>query len=98
MQLLQPQPLTVITSIKLRLSQSIPIFLGLEIVTLYSDSSFEYYKVQVPPGTRLIEGSVSQTCESVGLKAVCSGHENCVYTDIHMCMVTSLSQDCGYPM
>ena len=69
-----------------------------DIVQLYADSSFEYYKVRVSNGITLVEGSVAETCKAVGMQAVCSGVSGCKYVDTSMCLMTSLSQDCSSPM
>jgi len=65
---------------------------------LHQDSEFEYFKVAVSNGTRLLGGKVSETCEEVGMKAVCSGGESCKYTNLDKCVVTPLSTDCNNPM
>ena len=65
---------------------------------LHSDAEYEYYKVEVANGTKLTEGKVSETCEAVGMKAVCSGPSNCKYTKLTKCVVTPLSSNCNNPM
>merc|ERR1712055_1210412 len=70
-------------------------------VLLLSDAGYEYYKVPVKHGERLVEGKVPETCEAAGLKAVCTGPDDgCKFTDTSKCMVTPLSNDygCGRPM
>ena len=37
---------------------------GLQL--LYTDSQFEYYKITVANGTRMVEGKVAETCEKAG--------------------------------
>ena len=37
---------------------------------MYSDGGYEYYKVPVKHGERLVEGKVPQTCEAAGLRAL----------------------------
>ena len=64
---------------------------------LYTDDSYNYYKVPVADGTRLFDGAVADTCQAVGLEAVCAGPANCEYSS-DRCIVTTLSTDCGSPM
>ena len=45
----------------------------------------------------MTEGQVVNTCEEVGMKAVCSGPSNCKYSSSR-CMVTTLSTNCNNPM
>ena len=40
---------------------------------LYTDHQFEYYRVRVANGTRMVDGSVPRICEAAGMKAVCMG-------------------------
>ena len=67
---------------------------------LYSADGYEYYKVPVKSGERLVEGKVAETCRAAeqGLEAVCSGNTDCKYTDTNYCSVTPLSTNCGNPM
>ena len=51
----------------------------------------------VSNGTRLVEGVVADTCEEVGMKAVCSGPSGCKYSS-NRCLVTPLSTNCNNPM
>ena len=64
---------------------------------LYTAQGYKYYKVSVRNGTRLTEGQVSNTCEGVGMRAVCSGDTNCKYSS-NRCLVTPLSTNCNNPM
>jgi len=68
-------------------------------VLLYSGQyadGYEYYKVPVRHGERLVEGKVAETCEAVGLQAVCYGPVGCQFTDTSKCMVTPWSQCNGW--
>merc|ERR1711976_98594 len=64
---------------------------------LYNDTEYEYFKVSVLNGTKLLKGAVSDTCKQVDMKAVCSGPTECKHTDEH-CVITPLSNDCNNPM
>ena len=68
------------------------------LAVLYSDGDYEYYKVPVKEGVRMVEGAVSDTCQEAGLRAVCPGPGECRYTDTDRCQLTPLSTDCGWPM
>ena len=75
---------------------------------MHKDNQYEYYKVAVAVGTKMIYGKVSETCESAGMKPVCQGSSSyssrrgCGYDDLakrpHRCFVTPLSNSCGNPM
>ena len=58
---------------------------------LYTDSQYEYYKVTVAAGTRMISGKVPETCDAAGLRAVCPGSTDCSYNDQSKCDITPLS-------
>ena len=59
--------------------------------------SYSYYKVKFAPGVRLLEGSVADTCEAVGMKAVCAGPTGCAHNS-ERCIVTPLETSCTSPM
>jgi len=70
---------------------------------LYSDVEYEYYKIMVPDGTHLAEGTVPFICEKVGMKAVCNGADpecsNLKFeSDLKNCTVTPLTSPCQEPM
>ena len=67
---------------------------------LYTDSQFEYYKVKVAKGTRMISGAVTKTCRAACMEAVCTAGGGCWHYNKDMCIVTPLSQShaCSYPM
>jgi len=67
---------------------------------LYSADGWEYYKVPVKSGERLVEGKVPETCRAAGqgLEAVCAGPEDCRHTDTNSCSLTPLSTECYRPM
>jgi len=67
-------------------------------VLLHKEEEYEYYKVPVVRGTRLTEGQVALTCDSVGMKAICSGPSSCKYSDTSKCIITPLSTNCNNPM
>ena len=71
---------------------------------LYKDSQFEYYKVTVAEGTRMIAGKVTETCEAAGMEAVCAGgpgRHGCTpillgfpYKKDNKCTITPLETSC----
>ena len=70
---------------------------------MHKDNQYEYYKVTVAQGTRMIEGKVNETCTSAGMKPVCHGPKRTCYADDLAerpfgCYVTPLSDSCGNPM
>ena len=75
---------------------------------LYTDSQFEYYKVTVAKGTRMIAGKVTETCEAAGMEAVCAGgpgRHGCSpillggpYKKDNKCTITPLETSCIIPM
>jgi len=67
-------------------------------ILLHKEEQYEYYKVPVARGTRLTEGKVALTCDSVGMKAICSGPSSCKYSDTSKCIITPLSTNCNNPM
>ena len=46
-------------------------------ILLWTDISFNYYKVKVAPGTKMNTGATSLTCTLAGMKAVCCGPPSC---------------------
>jgi len=64
---------------------------------LHEDDSFQYCKVGVKPGTTLTSGTVAETCQEVGMEAVCPGDEGCKYSSEN-CTVTNLSTKCFAPL
>jgi len=88
-----------VTSLKEENGKNIDaIFQLLGCQKLHSDNEYDYYKVPVSNGTSLLEGTVPYTCEKVGMKAVCSGPEGCMYNNKETCVVTPLSSDCYNPL
>ena len=67
---------------------------------LYTDSQFEYYKVTVAKGTRMISGAVTDTCRAACMEAVCvcTAGGGCWHYNKDMCIVTPLSHACNHPM
>ena len=63
-------------------------------VLLFGSDDYNYYKVPVASGTRLIEGVVADTCKEAGLDAVCAGDASCSFTS-NRCMDTPLSIGCN---
>ena len=61
---------------------------------LHSGGSYEYYKVPIKNGTRLVEGAVPDTCDGAELRAVCNGPSGCKWNS-ERCLVTPASSVCG---
>ena len=61
---------------------------------LYSSNGQTLFKVPVAYGTRLSEGSVPDTCEGAGMKAVCQGQAGCQFNSAR-CKVVSIETTCG---
>ena len=71
-------------------------------ILLWTDLSFDYYKVKVAPGTRMY-GGTTLTCAEAGMKAVCSGPPSCYkHNNEGKCMHTTLEDvhnaQCYWPM
>ena len=64
---------------------------------LYKADGYTYYKVPVMNGTRLKNEAVPDTCERVGMKAVCTGRSLCT-NNPERCLETPLSGDCSQPL
>jgi len=71
-----------------------PLFPG--VFKLHSDSQFEYYKVAVDSGVRMLEGATVTACRKYGLEAACTGFSGCVYNDESKCQVVPIEPYCGY--
>ena len=70
-------------------------------VLLWTDISFNYYKVKIAPGTKMENGAVSSTCAAAGMKAVCSGPAYCYHGENKgHCVHTPLEDKskCGSPL
>ena len=55
-----------------------------------------YYKLPVPPGTRMNIGVVTAICKAQGMSSVCL-KDGCVFNSPG-CRVTPLSTDCNIPL
>ena len=72
-------------------------------ILLWTDTSFDYYKVKVAPGTKMDIGATSLTCANAGMKAVCSGPSSCYsHNNAGKCVHTTLEDvnnaRCNWPM
>ena len=72
-------------------------------ILLWTDLSFDYYKVKVAPGTRMRTGATSRACTLAGMKAVCSGPSSCYkHNNAGKCVHTTLEDvqnaNCYWPM
>ena len=50
-------------------------------IKLHSDSTFDYYKVAVESGVRMVEGATTTVCRNIGMEATCPGPSGCGYND-----------------
>ena len=71
-------------------------------ILLYTDLSFDYYKVKIAPGTTMVEAT-TLTCDEAGMKAVCSGPSICYnHNNEGKCVHTTLEDvnnaHCSWPM
>ena len=71
-------------------------------ILLYTDPSFEYYKVKIAPGTTMVQVT-TLTCALAGMKAVCSGPPSCYnHNNAGRCVHTPLedvkNSHCTGPM
>ena len=48
---------------------------------LHSDSTFDYYKVEVESGVTMVEGATVTACEKAGMTAACYGKSGCRWND-----------------
>ena len=72
-------------------------------ILLWTDLSFDYYKVKVVPGTKMDLGATSLACALAGMKAVCSGPPSCYrHNNEGKCIHTTLEDvknaHCKAPM
>ena len=67
-------------------------------IKLHSDSTFDYYKVEVEAGVKMVEGATSIACERLAMRAVCVGPSGCRWNDESKCQVTPVSAKCDYAM
>jgi len=68
-------------------------------IFLHADLLFDYYKVKIAHGTRMVAGTVRTFCELAGMKAVCTAGPGCSLNTAH-CVNTPLSEatNCLYAM
>jgi hypothetical protein len=57
------------------------ISLSLGVSKLHCDSQFDYFKVVVEPGVRMVEGATVTACTKEGMEAACKGPRGCTYND-----------------
>ena len=81
------------TSVVLLKPQHLPHYF-VDKILLYANGGYDYYRVPILSGTRLLEGVVADTCKAAGMEAVCAGPSSCKYTSSR-CLVTPLSMDCS---
>merc|ERR1719244_777781 len=63
----------------------------------YEENGAKYYGIPVAEGTTLTEGVVADTCDAVGMRAVCAGDSSCRYYSAR-CQVVDFEPMCGSPM
>ena len=81
------------TTVVLLKPQHLPHYF-VDKILLYANGGYDYYRVPILSGTRLLEGVVADTCKAAGMEAVCAGPSSCKYTSSR-CLVTPLSMDCS---
>ena len=65
---------------------------------LLSIKGITYFKVPIPKGIRINTRVVEDTCEKVGLRAVCPGPDAGCKMNSKRCLVTGLSSQCANPL
>ena len=64
----------------------------------YEENGAKFYGIPVAKGTTLTEGVVADTCDAVGMRAVCAGDSSCRFYN-ERCQVVDLeSSHCDDPM
>jgi len=58
----------------------------------------KFYGIPVAKGAPLLEGVVADTCDAVGMRAVCTGDSSCRWSSSRCVAVEFESEDCGVPM
>ena len=57
------------------------VSIGLQDSKLHSDSTFDYYKVAVDAGVKMMEAAIATACRKGGMEAVCPGPIGCHFND-----------------
>ena len=63
----------------------------------YEEDGAKFYGIPVAEGSTLREGVVAETCEAVGMRAVCIGASGCTYYS-GRCQVVDFESSCGNGM
>jgi len=61
---------------------------------LHTNGDYNYYRVPVTNGVKLLATNVVSTCQTAGMQAMCHGGNGCGYNSAS-CMLTPLSTGCG---
>jgi len=64
----------------------------------YEENGAKYYGIPVAEGTTLTEGVVADTCDAVGMRAVCAGDSSCKWSSARCQVMNFETSDCGNPM
>merc|ERR1711970_101207 len=64
----------------------------------YEENGAKFYGIPVAEGSKLTEGVVADTCEAVGMRAVCAGNYNCRWSSNRCQVVDFEAKICGYTM
>ena len=75
------------------------MFLISLLAKLYlQENGYSYYGVPVATGKTLVEGTVADTCEAAGMRAVCTGSADCKYYSKRCEVIKFETSNCGNPM
>merc|ERR1712179_282729 len=64
----------------------------------HEENGAKFYGIPVAEGSKLTEGVVADTCEAVGMRAVCAGDYNCRWSSNRCQVVDFEAKICGYTM
>jgi len=64
----------------------------------YEENGAKFYGIPVAEGTTLTEGVVADTCDAVGMKAVCNGDSSCRFSSARCQVVDFEASGCGDAM
>ena len=62
---------------------------------LWTDNHNDYFKVKISPGTNMVSGVTSSTCQAHGMRALCSGSAGCHFNSAHCLMSPFSGPGCG---
>ena len=62
---------------------------------LWTGNHNDYFKVKISPGTNMVSGTTSRTCQANGLRALCRGTAGCHFNSDHCLMSPFSGPGCG---